>query len=62
MDDHWDFLDHVSVGVGYGIPKFVIGHSFGGLIAARLCQQRPDFFKGAILVQPFMGFNPPLQK
>lgn len=38
-------------------PKFIIGHSLGALYAARLTQERPDFFKGCILINPLFQFK-----
>ncbi len=33
-------------------PAFLAGHSFGGLVALRLAQQRPDLVRGLLLAAP----------
>ena len=57
LEDHWDFIDHVLKTKGYAdsIPRFVWGYSYGGLMALRLCQQRPNFFNGEIFLCPNYG-------
>ncbi|XP_046570972.1 monoglyceride lipase-like isoform X1 [Haliotis rubra] len=34
------------------VPVFLIGHSMGGTIAIKSAMERPDFFKGVILISP----------
>lgn len=40
------------------LPIFIIGHSMGGAIAIKSAMQRPDFFRGVILVGPAISVNP----
>ena len=40
------------------IPNFVIGHSLGGLIAARLAQRYPTLFDGIVLKAPALHIDP----
>lgn len=52
-----DFEDFVSFTQGRhsdlkGLPKLLIGHSLGGLIAALLAQRRKDLFSGVVLTAP----------
>ena len=39
-------------------PKFLFGHSLGGLIAFNYCLQRKHTFKGVIATSPLTGFPP----
>lgn len=57
IEDHLKFIDYVIETKGYpkDIPKFLIGNSMGGLYSAKLLQERPDFFAGAILIVPAFG-------
>jgi len=41
------------------LPKFLFGYSYGGLLGARLLEEKPDFFRAAILNVPYFGDNPP---
>jgi acylglycerol lipase len=45
-EDHWGFfaraLEHGNH--NKNIPKYLYGYSFGGLIATRLCEQKPGYF------------------
>jgi len=41
-------------------PVFLLGHSLGGLIAARYLEQRPRAVSGLILSSPFFGLNMPV--
>jgi len=34
------------------LPRFLIGHSMGGLIATRIGLEKPDLFKGYVLIAP----------
>lgn len=38
-----------------GLPVFLLGHSFGGLVSIRHLQAHPDAFRGAILSAPLLG-------
>ncbi|HEV2130411.1 MAG TPA: alpha/beta hydrolase [Longimicrobiaceae bacterium] len=47
------------------LPLFLLGHSFGGLVALRYVQEQPDApLRGAILSSPLLGlgFAPPAWK
>ena len=55
MQDYWAFLDEIEQ--IDDVPRFVVAHSLGALYAARLCQDRPDYFKGAILLNPLLEFR-----
>ncbi|CDW80396.1 UNKNOWN [Stylonychia lemnae] len=59
-EDTWKFIDQGTYLRGFpkNLPKFLIGHSHGALIATRLIEQMPDFFQGAALISPFYQFSP----
>ncbi len=40
-----------------GLPLFIFGHSFGGLIAANFVLSLPGAFKGLVLSSPFFGLS-----
>lgn len=40
-----------------GLPHFVLGHSFGGLVATRSVVARPRGWKGLVLSAPFFGLK-----
>ncbi|MEJ8544995.1 alpha/beta hydrolase [Brevibacillus borstelensis] len=42
------------------VPLFLLGHSFGGLIAIRYVQEYPLLVKGVILSSPALGIRIPL--
>ncbi|MDP9151720.1 MAG: lysophospholipase [Myxococcota bacterium] len=47
------------------LPSFVLGHSFGGLVAASFLLSRPSGWRGLVLSSPFFGFAldvPPLKR
>ena len=44
-----------------GLPVVVIGHSMGGLIAARYAQAHPDQLAALVLSGPVIGRNPELE-
>jgi alpha-beta hydrolase superfamily lysophospholipase len=44
-----------------GLPVVVIGHSMGGLIAARYAQAHPDELAALVLSGPVIGRNPELE-
>eukprot|EP00347_Sterkiella_histriomuscorum_P004763 403359202 len=58
-EDQWNHVDQGTFLRGFqqNIPKFIIGHSQGALIATRMLQQRPGFFTGCILLSPFYDFS-----
>ncbi|CAL4130043.1 unnamed protein product, partial [Meganyctiphanes norvegica] len=41
-----------------GLPLFLLGHSMGGMIAVRTAMERPDYFKGVVLMGPLLVPNP----
>lgn len=42
------------------IPKFILGHSMGGLITLRFCELYGDKFKGVGVSSPLLGFKIPV--
>ena len=50
LEEYWKFFDEIEQ--PDNVPRFLFGHSLGALYATRLCQQRPDYFKGVILLNP----------
>ncbi len=54
LDDVRSFLDEVKRAGFPGTP-ILLGHSQGGLIAARFAQMLPDSVSGLVLSSPFMG-------
>ena len=62
LNDYWTFIDAAAHlrGHHHNTPKFLIAHSLGALYAIRLCQKRPDFFKGCIVINPLLKFNNPV--
>jgi alpha-beta hydrolase superfamily lysophospholipase len=40
-------------------PRFVLGHSFGGLLAVQLALRHVDLVKALLLSSPFFGFGTP---
>lgn len=44
-----------SRGVTEDLPKFLFGHSFGGLVAAASAEGNPSPWKGLVLSGPFFG-------
>lgn len=56
LDDFEAFRRHVDPEIGPGVPRFVLGHSMGGLIALRYLQTHPQApFRGAILSAPLLA-------
>lgn len=56
LDDTRSFLDEVKR-AGFAGAPILLGHSQGGLIAARFVQTFPDAVAGAVLVSPFIGLG-----
>lgn len=48
LTDYFEFADYIvnRVDSENKLPRFILGHSFGTLIAELLVVRRPDFFKG----------------
>ncbi|TNV87278.1 hypothetical protein FGO68_gene549 [Halteria grandinella] len=55
----WNFIHSVGFLKGFqkNLPKFIFGQGYGAFQATRLIQQNPDFFSGAILVNPLYEFK-----
>lgn len=56
LDDTDVYLDEVRRRQP-GKPLFLVGHSMGGLICARLAQERPPEVAGLVLSSPFFALN-----
>ena len=41
-----------------GLPRFILGHSMGGLIALRYAIEHPESLSGAVLSSPALGIHP----
>lgn len=54
VDNLWDVvLAYDDLVSALGLKKFrLMGHSFGGMLAAELAAQRPDAVKGLVLIAP----------
>jgi alpha-beta hydrolase superfamily lysophospholipase len=58
-----EYLDDVAELVGLvgehapGLPAFLFGHSFGGLVAATAALERPSTWRGLVLSGPFFGLG-----
>ena len=50
-----EFFEEVAVPE---VPKYIFGHSLGGLYAMRMTQMNPNYFKGSVLVNPLLEFGP----
>jgi alpha-beta hydrolase superfamily lysophospholipase len=61
-----DYLDDVSGLLGVAapdrdvVPAFLLGHSMGGLVSMRFCQERPSGVKGLLLSSPFFRVKMPV--
>ena len=55
IDNYMEFFEEVAIP---DVPKYIFGHSLGGLYATRMCQANPDYFKGSVLVNPLLEFGP----
>lgn len=42
------------------VPVFLVGHSMGGLVATRFCQERPSGVRGLLLSSPFFRVKMPV--
>ena len=42
----------------YRYKRFLIGHSFGGLVGSFILTRYPDSFDNAVLICPFLGLWP----
>jgi alpha-beta hydrolase superfamily lysophospholipase len=40
-----------------GVPRFLVGHSHGGLLSLSFLAREPDGFRGLALSSPFVGFG-----
>ncbi|HUU01615.1 MAG TPA: lysophospholipase [Myxococcota bacterium] len=63
LDDLGSFLAEIEK-EGYGGKPVLLGHSLGGLIAARFCERDADDLNGLVLSSPFldMAFKVPTLK
>ncbi len=61
LDDLDRFLNHIHPDT-QGMPLFLLGQSFGGLIAVRYAQTRQPRFSGLVLCSPFLGFSESIPK
>ncbi len=63
LDDLESFLSEIAK-AGYGEKPVLLGHSLGGLIAARYCERNADSLSGMVLSSPFfdMAFKVPALK
>ena len=59
FENQWNFIDSVGFLRGFpkNLPKFLLASGYGGLLAVRFMEQRPDHFDGAILVNPLLAFK-----
>ncbi|MBA2243845.1 MAG: alpha/beta hydrolase [Gemmatimonadetes bacterium] len=65
LEDVDRFRDLVAAQLSAQPPLFLLGHSFGGLVALRYLQEHPEApLRGAILSSPLLGlaFTPPAWK
>jgi len=55
-----DILQHVSIVTQEypDIPVFLLGHSMGGALSLLVALERPDLFKGIVLIGPAIAHNP----
>lgn len=61
LDDLDLFLNHIQPDI-QEMPVFLLGQSFGGLIAVRYAQTRQPRFSGLMLCSPFLGFSESIPK
>ena len=53
-------VKHVTKEFNDELPKFIIGHSMGGLISIYVLSVAQNLFKGVVLVGPLVSMNPEL--
>eukprot|EP01134_Creolimax_fragrantissima_P001626 CFRG1626T1 len=60
--DFKQFVSHMQERIGDDnfLPKFIVGHSLGGLIAFEVVRTQPETFKGAIINGGAFYINPEL--
>ncbi len=56
VDDLGDFLDHLGDRLD-DAPRFVMGHSMGGLVLTRYVQTRSLAVRGLVFSSPFLAIN-----
>lgn len=58
MGDYNEFFEKVDQKYGgKNVSKFMVGFSFGGLIATEMSIKKPDWFKGMTLLAPYFGLH-----
>ena len=62
VDDNWESLtreliDYVECNAG-GSPIIGLGHSMGGILTFLAAYDRPDLFKGIIMLEPPISYGP----
>jgi lysophospholipase len=63
-----EYLDDINNAYDYlykkykDCPKFLLGHSMGGLLALAFTEKHSDLFQGVFISSPFLGFKNPVQK
>jgi alpha-beta hydrolase superfamily lysophospholipase len=61
FDDYIDDLEgEVTRARGEGLPLFVLGHSFGALVASHFVLRFPDLLTGLVLTSPFFKLALPV--
>lgn len=55
IDNYMEFFEEVAIP---NVPKYIFGHSLGGLYATRMAQMNSEYFKGSVLVNPLLEFGP----
>ena len=53
------FMDEYQDGNGQPVPRFGLGHSFGGVMTSLMMAQHPDLFRQSLLLDPVI-FTPPM--
>jgi alpha-beta hydrolase superfamily lysophospholipase len=54
-------LAHYARGKHHGLPRVLLGHSMGGLLATRFAQRYPDELDVLVLSAPVIGGNPDIE-